>query len=275
MQTTFPTVALFKEAARYPFKYPVSILASIGVFIVGFAIAMLVGALVITALGVDMAVLANIMANLQAGNFEGVGPILVGYLLAIYVALMAMAHIFNYWVTLGAHGAEAASWSLSEGRLSAAAVNALKLLLIGLLVGIINLVVILVLSKLSLIPSLEEQAMIVDFSDAALAGLTGNIIMVIVTCIIYSLFSANLTQTALRNTSEGLEHPHTVDFAIVLVLLYAIFLIPSTLGALTGSDVLTVALQLILGIHLAFTVPSAHGLRYRVCAAERDEGEQM
>ena len=94
--------------------------------------------------------------------------------------------------------------------------------------------------------------------------------MVIVSSAIYSSFSANLTQTALHSTQEGLEHPHTTDFAIVLILLYAVYLVPVTIVALTGSDALTYLLGGVFGLHLMTTVPVAHGLRFRICVAENE-----
>ncbi len=127
------------------------------------------------------------------------------------------------------------------------------------------------LSAVGLAPSFSDQVAITDVTESILTTLTSSIIMVVVSCIVYSVFSANLTQTALRSNAEGLEHPHNVDFAIVLVLLYAIYLVPTVVAALTGSVVLTYIVSLVFVLHLMFTVPVAHGLRYRICVTEKSE----
>jgi len=273
MQTTFPTVAVFKEAVQLPFKHVGGIFASIAIFFGAIITAGIVLGLTIMIVGFDGAALQNLLENIEAGQFGGLGGLLLGYLFALLAVLFFAAHIFNYWVNLAAFGTSHARWSFSDGRFSAAIVNGLKLLLISILIGLINAAVTFVLSSVGLAPSFSEQIGIIDITESILATLTSSIIMVVVSCIVYSIFSANLTQTALRSNAEGLEHPHNVDFAVVLMLLYAIYLIPTVIAALTGSTALTYAIGLVFVLHLMFTVPIAHGLRYRVCVADKSDDE--
>ena len=262
-----------------PLKYIGSLLVTLGVLVLGVMAMMLVAVILSLITSVDMAPVLEFLQQSQAGNvseipnMSGLGVFLLVMLAGFYVISVFAAHVFNFWVNLAAYGRDAARWSLGEGRLSAALVNGLKFMLIGVLVGVVQLVTVLVLVRLGLVPGFAEQAAITSYSEAILSGLTGSIFSVVITSGIYSLFSANLTQTALQSDAEGMDHPHTVDFAIVLVLLYAIYTIPTILAALSGSDVLTWTASIVLGLYLVFTIPVAHGLRYRVCVASPgDEG---
>jgi hypothetical protein len=271
MLAKFPTTEIFKQSIQLPFSNVGGIFASIGMFIGGIIVAGIFLAITMAVIGFDPEALENLAQNLQAGQFDGLGTLVIGYLIAFVAALVFIAHIFNYWVNFAAFGKEEARWSFAEGRFAAAITNGLKLLLISMLILLINFAVTFVLSSLGLVPSFSEQLGITDITESILAPLTGSIVMVVISCIVYSIFSANLTQTALRSDAEGLEHPHNVDFAIVLVMLYAFYLVPTVIAALTGSAVLTYIVSFLLTLHFMFTVPIAHGLRYRVCMAEKSE----
>jgi len=281
MQESFPTVAVFKEAAQLPFQAVGGMLASIGIL---FAAIFAGGIVLVIAFVVNqesMLAIFEVMARQGSSSArEMTEPIelavlvtMVAVVLIVAVIMFFSAHIFNYWVNYATFGKEGAHWSFSEGRFSAAVVNALKLLLISILVMLINYVAITVASVLGLGPSTSNVQTTVDYAELTLSGLTGTIVTVVATSAIYSLFSANLTQTSLRSQTEGLEHPHTLDFAIVIILLYALILIPTVLAALTGSSTLTVVVSSVLTLYLMFTVPIAHGLRYRVCMAEKSEDD--
>lgn len=271
MQAKFPTIDIFKQSIQLPFSNIRGIFASIGMFIGGIIVAGIFLGITITVIGFDPDALENLVQNLEAGQFSGLGALVVGYLVAVAAALVFVAHIFNYWVSLAAFGKGEARWSFAEGRFAAAVTNGLKLLLISFLILLINVAVTFVLSGLGLVPSFSEQLGITDITESILAPLTGSIIMVVISCIVYSMFSANLTQTALRSDAEGLEHPHNVDFAVVLVMLYAFYLVPTVIAALTGSAALTYLVSFPLTVHFMFTVPIAHGLRYRVCVADKSD----
>ncbi len=271
MQANFPTISIFKQAVQLPLNHVGAIFASIGMFFGATLVAVFFLGITMAVIGFDAEGLQNLVENLQAGNFSGLGALLVGYFVALVVVLFITAHIFNYWVNLAVYGKEQARWSFSEGRFSAALINGLKLLLIGILIGLISVAVTFALSSIGLAPSFGEQMAITDVTESITSTFTSTIIMAIVSCVVYSIFSANLTQTALRSDAEGLEHPHNVDFAIVLVLLYALYLIPTVIAALTGSIALTYIVSLVFILHLMFTVPIAHGLRYKVCTDDRFE----
>lgn len=280
MQAGFPTISVFKEAALRPLGYVGDIAVSLGMLIGGLIVAGLVMALIMIAGGVSPDLLEAIAQSMETGQAEpsgalgGIGWALLGFLFAVLSVAFFAAHIFNFWVNLAAHGRDDAHWSFTDGRFASAAVNMLKFVFIGILIGVINLVLVLILSALGLGPSLAEQAAATGgYTDSVLSGLTTTIISVIVASAVYSLFSANLTQTALHSGKEGLEHPHIVDFAIVLVLLYAIYLVPTVLFALAGLEVMTLIVSLLFGLYMLFTIPFAHGLRYRICVAEKTPDE--
>lgn len=269
MDRVFPTIAIFREAVSLPFRHGTDILISLGLGVVA-VVAAIIAAVIATLIGtfvfgMDTSGLVDLQQRMANGNFSGLGAIFLIVVVAVFTALIFFAHIFNYWVTLAAYGAANAKWSFSEGRGHAAAANALKLLLISILITIINAVVIMFLSTLGLAPSFAEQMANTDVSDSLLSGATSNIIGIVVGAAVYSTFSANLTQTAVMSKGEGLEHPHVVDFAIVLVLLYAVYLVPTLLAALSGSDGLVYVVSFALTLHLMFTVPISHGLRFSFC----------
>ncbi len=269
MEANFPTIAVFKQSVRLPFRHMGDILVSIGIGIAAFAVAAITATMValiaIFVFGIDTSGLAELPQRMTDGNYSGLGIIALITIVALFTALVFFAHIFNYWVTLAAYGADAAKWSFKEGRGNAAFVNAVKLLLISILIAIVNAVVIMFLSALGLAPGFAEQMAATDVSDSMLSGFAANLIGIVIGSAVYSLFSANLTQTAIMSTDEGLEHPHVVDFAIVLVLLYAVYFLPTVVAALSGSDALVYLVSLLLTLHLMFTIPIAHGLRYRYC----------
>lgn len=272
MQKSFPTIAVFQESAKFPLNHLGSVLMSLGVFVLGAIIATVLAAVIMLASGFDLANAEALLQSMQSGQVENLGSaggILLAFLAMLVVILGSTSHVFNYWVNLSAYGSQAASWSFSDGRGKAMMVNAFKLLFIGILVSIVGIVITLVLSAVGLSPSLAEQAS----SDAVTQyreGLAASIIVTVSYCIIYSLFSANLTYTALQSTAEGMEHPYVMDFSIVLIMLYALFVIPSAIAAFIDSSILFWAIQIILGLFITFAIPAAHGVRYRFCSAQID-----
>lgn len=274
MSTSFPTVSIFKEAAKLPLGAIGSMLASLGFLL----LAMLIGSIVVV-IGVLVSggeELMQAFSQQDAQDPEALAAMMAGGALGLFVTMIGAiaiimffsAHIFNYWVNYAAFGADDARWSFSDGRLGAAGTNAVKLFLITILVVLVNLVVISVFSVFGIGPGFADVAANVDYADSTLTNLTSSIVTVVASGGIYSLFSANLTQTALRSRAEGLQHPHTLDFAIVIILLYALYLIPTVLAALTGSSGLTLVVSMALTLYVSFAVPAAHGLRYRVCTAQ-------
>lgn len=271
MQKKFPTMAVFKEAANMPMQNIGSVFTSLLVFILASIVAIIIAFVVILLSGVDIANAEAFVQNIQNGQADGAGGILLGTLIAVIVIFGATSHVFNYWVNLSAFGHASASWSFADGRFKAMVVNTIKLVLIGVLILLVTFVVTSILSTLGLAPSLAEQASNTDVVAQYKNGLAGNIMITVSYCFIYSLFSANLTYTALQSSSEGMENPYVTDFAVVLIMLYAVFVIPSAIAAFIGSAILFWIVQLVLGLFVTFAIPAAHGVRYRFCTAQAPE----
>ncbi len=274
MEQTFPTIEVFKKSALLPLQNPGKAIVSLFVMF-GMALGTMILAIpLIILFASNLGDPGQLEAAVSSGNFDGLGGFLILYVVLILGVMIALAHVFNYWVNLAAFGESAASWPFKKGRFKASLINGLKLFLISVLIFIISLSIGSLLNILGLAPSFLEQMQNTDIVDQTLSSFTSGLLAAIATAIIYSVFSSNLTQTAIGDSSEGLEHPHNVDFAIVIIMLYGLYLIPTVLAALTGSTVLTAFLTFLLSFYLIFAVPAAHGLRYRVCAAENADGPE-
>jgi len=278
MTDKFPILEVAKASLLMPLNSPKNAFKAIGLLllaIVAVVVLMMIGFLVT---GGDMAAFSDAVAGIEGmepeelgrtlGLLSGMGGGILGMFLGLFVLLGISAYIFNYWVRFATFGEERASFSSLGRAASAAAINGLKFILIFFLVGLVSFVINFVLSSFGLSRGIMEQAAITDMTDQYLAGFTFNIIAVVVTCFAYSAFSANLTQTAIGSDEEGMEHPHTIDFAVVLLLVYSTLVIPLIIAAFIGSDGLFMAVQYILGLLILFAIPAAHGLRYRICMAE-------
>jgi|GEM_PF-1407978 len=275
--TKLPIIQIVSHALRMPLSAPIPFLKAIGLLVAVFALFVFSAIFLVdnTLLQVFQEISQQGSGNAEAMIADHMGAMMTFLLLVLvfgFLMLFATSHLFNVGVRVGAFGAEGASFGSIGEAIGAAGVNSLKFFFIGVLLVIISLVVITVFAALGLGPSFAEQAAAgADLSASTRATLLNNIIVVIVSCVIYSLFSANLTQTALRSEAEGMSHPHTVDFAIVLVLLYAVVLVPVTLAGLAGNMVLMQSLNLLLGLVVAVAIGTAHGIRYRICMAENEQ----
>ena len=223
--------------------------------------------------GVDVQALKRLPELISSGDFAamaGLEPFALGYFLLIAITIAVMVHVFNYWVRLAAFGAEGAKFPSLKKAAQAAFINTLKFLLIGLLIVLVSTVLTFVLNALGLAPSFGDQMQTAAEGDAVRQvkeSFLSTLGTTVISCFVYSLFSANLTQTAVGDDQEGLEHPHTVDFAVVLIILYAFVIIPTLIAAFLSSTVLLAIVQSGFGAYVLFTVPAAHGLRYRICVA--------
>lgn len=276
MTDKFPILDVTKASLLMPFNSIANIFKAVGLFlvaIVGFVILMFAGLLIG---GGDMAAISGSLAGVtdpvkiaeKMATLDGMGGGALGALLGFFLLIAMTAYIFNFWVRFSSFGREGASFETFGKAASAAAVNGFKFILIFILIILVSLVLNFVLSSFGLSKGIMEQAAIPDMTDQYLSGFTFNLIGVIVTCFAYSAFSANLTQTAIGDDQEPLQHPHTMDFAVVLLLIYATLIIPMVIAAFTGSDTLFMAVQYLVGIIVWLAVPAAHGLRYRICKEE-------
>lgn len=272
-----PILPIVKEALSMPLSHPMEILKAIALMVVAFLVAALVAGVIFAGLGTSPEAMQEFERGLQSGDMEAilaVGLALIPAMLVMgFLLMMAFAHIFNFWVRAGAFGIAGAKEPY-EGKFGAAAVNALKFLFITILLVIVGLLVSSVFGMMGLTPTFSEQMEISasgDLSAATRAGLLNQIISTLLSAGIYSYFSANLTRTALGSDREGMQHPHTLDFGIVLILLYAVIFAPVTIAGLMGLQAVTIVLNFALGIFIMLAVGVAHGLRYRICAGTREE----
>ncbi|WP_417463433.1 hypothetical protein [Kordiimonas sp.] len=269
-----PILDIVKQSFALPFSRPVEFFKTIGLF-VGVGILAVIAAMIVgMASGLSPEVMMTIQERVANGDLSAFAAMIPALLVMVVFIMMAAAYIFNFWVRAGAFGFEHARITPFGSAMSAAFVNGLKFVLIAILLGIVSFVVISILSTLGLTSSFSEQmasALGDDLAAATRAGMLNQIVSLVVGSIIYSLFSANLTQTAMRTDDEGLTHPHTVDFAVVLILIYLVLLVPVTLAGLMGSMLLSTVFNLVLGIFISFAIGVAHGIRYRLCRAEEQQ----
>lgn len=263
-----PILDIFKQSLALPFSRPVEFFKTIGLLIGVGIFAGVVSMIFMAVLGLSPAEGVSIPQELAAGNYGVLAHLVPMMLVFIFMIVMTTAYIFNFWVRAGAYGFEEARLRPLSAALSAAFVNGIKFLLIGLLIGVVGFVAISIFSALGLAKGFGDQlAMSVsqDMAAATRAGMLNQIISLVTGAVVYSFFSANLTQTALKSDEEGLSHPHVGDFAVVLILLYLVLLVPTTLAGLMGSMFGATILNLVLGIFIMFAIGVAHGIRYRLC----------
>jgi hypothetical protein len=273
MDQKFPIIPVFKGALLAPFTKPLEILKSLllfigAAFLSGIAVAIFAGVS-----GEDY--LVQMQQQLAARQLpEGSGGLLFVFFLSLMIVSLAAAHIFNYWVRFGAFGHDEAKFASFGEAFSASFVNMLKFIFIVIILGLVNLLVVFLMTTVGLGPDATVQStgnIMQDMLNASVDQFATAAITTVLACLVYSLFSANLTQTALKSDAEGMEHPHTIDFAVVLMLLYALILIPSTLAAMIGSGTLYIIMQFVLGLYITLCIPVAHGIRYRICMANAEE----
>ncbi len=272
MDQKFPTLTVFKAALSAPLSAPLSLVKSVVIMAIAIAVPVFYGISqgitpeIITAVS-DPANNAELVAEYAA-------PIGLAYILGLIVVGPVLAYLFNYWVRFGAFGEKGAGFNSVGEMVSATLVNMLKFILIIILLGIAIFVALFIMNATGLGPNLEDLAQLAAQNDIAAttrATLLTSVIYLVIICVVYSLFSANLTQTALKSDKEGMEHPHTIDFAIVLFLLYAIVFIPSSIAGLIGSFWGATIINYVLGLYIGFSVAVAHGIRYRICVPSEEE----
>ena len=262
---SMPVLPVVKEALQAPLKNRKAMIFSL---------------LIILAWGAVVAVMAFFAVwVLQSGNKGIFG---LGVLVFLVVSLMFLAYFFNFWVRIGAFGYENSSWP-DGGGVKAALVNGIKMLLIALLIGVVAVILNIVLTVAGLVEqpsidvgdgSLDPAILFETIRQETMKGVTAAmIIMSAVYCIIYSLFSANLTQTALGSDREGFEHHYVKDFAIVLMVIYAVYLLAVFVGSLTGSIFIAMMLNVIVSFYISMAIPFAHGIRYRFCIAQMTDDQ--
>jgi len=271
MTDKFPTITVFKAALAAPISKPVVFIKMTLILVIAAAVPLFYA--VSQGLTFEIIEQMSDTSNTDLAAEYAI-PLLLSYLLAAVFLGPAFAYTFNYWVRFGAFGPENAGFESVGKAISATLVNMLKFFLIILLLGLVIAIAFFVMSAIGIGPGLQEVTDLSaenDLRTLTLATLLPSIIYLVIVCVIYSLFSANLTRTALQSDKEGLEHPHTVDFAIVLFLLYLIVFVPVTLISLMNAFTIATIINYTLGLYIGFAIAVAHGLRYRLCIPSEDE----
>ncbi|MBL4790178.1 MAG: hypothetical protein JKY60_14460 [Kordiimonadaceae bacterium] len=276
MTEKFPITHVAKAALLAPLDNKMAMLKAIGLLLLAILAGSILLVIFAVLIGIDLNAMQAVLGQAPAGDSVGAGSLfglLIGYILLIIGIVTVFAYIFNHWVRLAAFGPERAKFPTTGRAVSAAFINMIKFVLIGIIVLLVAFVVNFVLQATGLANAPPTSLADFDFLQAQIDGFAGGLIMTVVSCAIYSLFSSNLTQTALGSDEESLQHPHTVDFAVSLMLIYAVVLISSMVAALIGSLTLFWLVSGLTYLLVIFSVPVAHGLRYRICAGENRSPE--
>lgn len=266
----FPVVKVSKGAIAAPFANLRELILSF--VLMSIAVGVMAGYALSNGLTMDV---ISSMGNPENSELvdEYAGVLGITYLIAIFVVGPVSAYLFNYWVRLGAYGKEGTAFETTKAAVVATLTNMAKFALIFLLMGLVSIVLGFLMVLLGVGAGPDELAATMQ-GHVSVSTVVTNVINLIMICVIYSLFSANLTQTALKSDKEDLKHPHTVDFALVLFLLYLVAFIPGTFVSLLGVMWVNIAMQATVGVYVAFAIAVAHGFRYQICVAEKAEATE-
>lgn len=256
MTNKFPIGAMVKLAAVQVAAFKKGILITIGYFI-GAVVVVL--ALMMAATGGDLSFLEPLLSGAQTVSApapDGFGFI---FFLALVAFLVGYAWIFNMWIRFGAFGVEGAFFASPTVGMKAAAVTALKLIFIMILLAIVAIVAVLIFAAIGLI---DLQSATNAATPTLSNALTTNLIALAVISGVYSLFSSNLTQTALGSDGEEVGPPHVVEFAVVLFILDALLVVPLVFMQVFAPVWMTAIFQLVGGVWITAAIPLAHGVRY-------------
>lgn len=256
MTNKFPIGAMVKLAAVQVAAFKKGILITIGYFIGAVVIVL---ALMIAATGGDLSFLEPLLSGAQTVSAPAPGGFGFIFFLALVGFLVGYAWIFNMWIRFGAFGAEGAFFESPTVGLKAAAVTALKLIFIMILLAIVAIVAVLIFAAIGLI---DLQSATNAATPTLSNALTTNLVALAVISGVYSLFSSNLTQTALGSDSEEVGPPHVFEFAVVLFILDALLVVPLVFMQVFAPMWMTAIFQLVGGVWITAAIPLAHGVRY-------------
>lgn len=247
---------MVKLAAVQVAAFKKGIFFTVGYFIGAVVIVL---TLMMAATGGDLSFLEPLLGGAQTVSTpapEGFGFI---FFIALVAFLVGYAWIFNMWVRFGAFGSEGAFFASRADGVKAAAITALKLIFIMILLAIVAIVAVLIFAAIGLI---DLQSATNAATPTLSNALTTNLIALAVISGVYSLFSSNLTQTALGSDSEEVGPPHVFEFAVVLFILDALLVVPLVFMQVFAPVWMTAVFQLVGGVWITAAIPLAHGIRY-------------
>ncbi len=203
-----------------------------------------------------------------------------GLLLTLFTVILlgiTITMLFNYWVRFGAGGTAKAWHSPLSRAISMGGRNFAKFFLASIAIGIAVMIAIAILGLLGVpgmsFAELTAQSNSTDLGDMMVAQLGVNMVMLLVMCAVYALFSASLTKTALDNPDYEMGDTHVAEFAVVLFIIYLVSTVPVILLGLVAPTWLIVVAQILINIWIIIVIPTAHGLRYNICKAELEEAK--
>lgn len=260
MAKKFPTLNVVEQSSRQMFSFPKGITITLCMFAALVVLVVAVFSLIFS--GTDMATLEAILNGdtgaFPAANSDASAGAALSVLFGILSFFVAYAWVFNMWIRFGAFGADGAFFESVTQGIGAAVITALKLFFISILLGIVGLVFMLILAAFGLVSLETAGALNTSVTDIMMS----NLISIGVISGVYSLFSSNLTQTALGTDAEEIGPPHVFEFGLVLFALNAVLLIPLALLQLVLPVWFVFILQFVGGFWLTAAIPLAHGIRY-------------
>ena len=253
MKNEFPVLEITKQAGKQVLAFPKGIAITVAFYVL--TIVLMVG-VVFGALNGDF----SFLEKMQAGDVENLSnPIRDGWGWIIFFSLILVmvgySWLFNFWIRFGALGKDGAFMPTFGSSLSAAGVTAVKLFFITLLLLIVAMVVLLMLTAFGVV-SLDEV-------EPSLSGaLITNLVLLGAISSIYSVFSSNLTQTALGSDKEEVGPPQVFEFGVVLFVLNILVMVPLVFLQLFTHEYVASAYNLLGTLWLTAAIPLAHGIRY-------------
>lgn len=258
MADKFPVFAMVRQSARQVWEFKQGLLITVG-FLIGMVV--LIAALMLLVFsGTDPEFFSQLVSG-QLGGDEINPPkgFLPFFFLVMAAVIVGYAWVFNMWIRYGAFGRSGAFFDRAGESIVAAIVTALKMFFILILLAIVVMVFFLIITGLGIL-TVSDAANLE--SASIVMAVTINLVAVAVISGVYSLFSSNLTQTAIGSQVEEVGPPHVLEFAIVLFILEAIFLVPLIILQSAMLVWLTVIFQLVAGVWITAAIPLAHGVRY-------------
>lgn len=228
-----------------------------------------------------------VLAFLGAIAFSGsmVASIVV-LIVILGISLTISGVMFNYFIRLGALGPSLA-FVKDNNFAKIGFLNGLKFIPILLLSLLVISIVSAVLSMLGVKLTPEIPMDITIFKNEGFKAFyehvksvmppynigmaADNLLSLVIISAIFSFFSANLSKTALGDDVSDYETPHTMDFAVVLLIINLVSFIPVTIFSLLQFENVAMGVSILAGFVVSSAIAIAHGVRHRMCApAEAD-----